>query len=114
MLHRSITANLLAAVMAFLGVTLGSGNHVATAAPSIAVRAETEVLQVLPDWMPEDSAAQLDVGLDVLVPFSIPGPFSGVPQITASGGYYSLYWFIGGGNPTLLQITGTAGGSIPA
>ena len=48
------------------------------------------------------------------MPFSIPGPFSGVPQITASGGYYSLYWFIGGGNPTLLQITGTAGGSIPA
>ena len=64
--------------------------------------------------MPPETAAQLDIGIDVLVPLSIPAPFSGVPQVSASSGYYSLYWFVGGGSPTLLQITGTAGGEIPA
>ena len=70
--------------------------------------------QSIPDWLTPDLAAQFDIGIDVLVPWSLPSPFGGTPQISTSQGYYSLYWYVGGGAPTLLQIIGQDGGSIPA
>src|SRR5215207_6144022 len=70
--------------------------------------------QVLPDWMPEESAATLAIGIDVLVPQNLPSPFSGVPQILAGSGYYSLYWYVAADAPTLLQINGTARGEVRA
>ena len=68
----------------------------------------------LPDWFSSDTAARLNVGIDVLVPSYVPEPFGGEPEVQASDGYYSLYWFIPGAPPTYLRITGTAGGEIPA
>ncbi len=68
----------------------------------------------LPDWLSSDTAARLNVGIDVLVPSYVPEPFGGEPEVQASDGYYSLYWLIPGAPPTYLRITGTAGGEIPA
>lgn len=62
---------------------------------------------------PENGAA-LDLGFPVLVPSWVPGPFGGSPAIDAGGGYYSLYWMLGGGDPTFLQVTGQVGGGLPA
>jgi hypothetical protein len=114
MLRRSITARLLIAVMLFSAVLAAARPGWVVAEPAPRINTPPVSHQTLPDWMPPESAAQLDVGIDVLVPASVPAPFSGVPQISASSGYYSLYWFVGGGAPTLLQVTGTAGGEIPA
>jgi len=67
------------------------------------------------DWMSAETAASLDLPMDVLVPTWIPAPFDQVaPSISASGGYYELYWMISGGSPTFLYITGTVGGGLPA
>lgn len=66
------------------------------------------------DYLSAANAQSLGVGIDVLVPSSVPTPFGGVPQIEASSGYYSLYWMIPGSPPTFLQVSGTAGGSLPA
>ena len=64
------------------------------------------------DWMGADSARSLDLGFSVLVPSYIPGPFGGSPSISASGGYYSLYW--GPSGRTFVEVEGTVGGSLPA
>jgi len=114
MLKRSITAWLLVAVMLMSAALVVAKPGAAVAAPGLLSSPRAVTYQSTPDWMPPETAAQLDVGIDVLVPMSIPAPFSGVPQVSASSGYYSLYWFVGGGAPTLLQITGTAGGEVPA
>jgi hypothetical protein len=114
MLKRSITAWLLVAVMLLSVVLAAARPGAVRSAPEPRITTQAVAYQTLPDWMPPETAAQLDIGIDVLVPLSIPAPFSGVPQVSASSGYYSLYWFVGGGTPTLLQITGTAGGDIPA
>lgn len=67
------------------------------------------------DWMSPEMASRLDIGMDVLVPSWIPAPFTGVqPSVSASPGYYQLYWMVGGGAPTFLYIEGVAGGSLPA
>jgi hypothetical protein len=67
------------------------------------------------DWMSPETAASLDIGMNVMVPTWIPAPFSGVaPSVTAAGGYYQLYWMVPGGAPTFLYIEGTVGGSLPA
>lgn len=66
-----------------------------------------------PGWMDADTAAQLTAGFDVLVPGWIPAPFSAQPDVSASNGFYEIYWVITGGDPTFLDITGTVGGSIP-
>jgi hypothetical protein len=97
--RRLAVAGLLWAIVALL------------AAPSASPPA---LAQGLPDWLSEDGAASLAVGIDVLVPPSLPSPFTGEPSIEASSGAYRLYWMVGGGAPTLLQISGVAGGSIPA
>lgn len=65
-------------------------------------------------YLTTGDAQSLDVGIDVLVPASVPAPFGGEPQIQASSGYYSLYWMIPGTPATYLQISGTAGASLPA
>ncbi len=66
------------------------------------------------DYLTADDAQALNVGINVLVPSYVPAPFGGEPQIDASSGYYSLYWMIPGSPPTFLQVTGTAGGALPA
>jgi hypothetical protein len=66
------------------------------------------------DWMNADQAATLDLSFNVMVPNGIPAPFAGSPSMSASSGYYSLYWVNYGGAPTFLQITGEVGGSLPA
>lgn len=67
------------------------------------------------DWMSAEMAARLDLPMDVLVPAWVPAPFDGSPpSVTASGGYYQIYWMVPGGSPTFLYIEGTAGGSMPA
>jgi len=76
--------------------------------------ASSYVAQQNVDWLSADSASSLDLGFPVLVPGWIPEPFSGEPSVSASDGYYSLYWMNGGGDPTFLQITGQVGGSLPA
>ena len=108
------TANLIAVALVLVGLLTGNLAGNSRAAPVKPGRSLHALAQSTPDWMSADSAAQLAVGIDVLVPWSLPAPFSGEPQISASSGYYSLYWFIGGGSPTLLQIIGEAGGTIPA
>lgn len=66
------------------------------------------------DYLGPDNAARLNLEFPVLVPSYVPGPFSGEPAVDAGGGYYSLYWMTSGGAPTFLQITGLAGGGLPA
>ncbi len=66
------------------------------------------------DYIGAESGAALDLGFPVLVPSWVPGPFGGTPSIDAGGGYYSLYWMNGGGEPTFLQVTGQVGGGLPA
>jgi hypothetical protein len=114
MLHRPIIARVISAVMLFSLLAVGSVPGTVAAAPAQQTNRAPVAYQVVPDWMPAEMVDQLAVGIDVLVPLAIPAPFSGIPQVSASSGYYSLYWFVGGGEPTLLQITGTAGGEIPA
>lgn len=66
------------------------------------------------DYISAGSGAALTPGFPVLVPGFVPAPFSGSPSIDAGGGYYSLYWMNSGGDPTFLQVTGQAGGVLPA
>ena len=66
------------------------------------------------DYIGADQGAALDLDFPVLVPGWVPAPFGGGPSIDAGGGYYSLYWMIGGGDPTFLQVTGQVGGGLPA
>jgi len=89
------------------------------ASGTFAAPQDSAVLSVVPsqnvDWMSPDTAATLDIGMDVMVPSWIPDPFSGMaPSVTATGGYYQLYWMIPGGSPTFLYIEGTVGGGFPA
>jgi hypothetical protein len=94
-----------------LGAMLPS---MATAAPRQGSGSNFSARFDMPDWLSADSAASLNVGIDVLVPSEPPAPFGGEPSISASDGYYNLYWLIPGSPPTFLSITGEAGGTIPA
>jgi hypothetical protein len=68
-----------------------------------------------PDWITPDVQSQLaGSNMPVLAPSSIPGPFGSLPSISASDGFYQLYWLIPGTPATYLLVTGTVGGSIPA
>src|SRR4051795_6333751 len=91
------------AVVLMLGAML---TPLSEASPAPHHSSVAENHQAVPDWMPQDLAPLFDIGVDVLVPFSLPTPFSGMPQYSASDGYYSLYWYVGGGTPTLLQVIG--------
>lgn len=66
------------------------------------------------DWLSSETASSLNLGFTVLVPGSVPSPFGGEPSVSASGGYYSLYWMNVSADPTFLQITGQVGGGLPA
>ncbi|MGC4106503.1 MAG: hypothetical protein QM753_09155 [Thermomicrobiales bacterium] len=94
-----------------LGGTLALPAIPVTAGPSATQRVGTLAQNV--DWMSSDAAASLNLGFTILVPSWVPSPFGGAPSISTSGGYYSLYWMNGGGDPTFLQITGQVGGSLP-
>jgi hypothetical protein len=111
MSHNRLVHGLISALICVTFV-LNAGQAAAVPAPGDVHQPARA--QSYPDWLTADAASQLAVGIDVLVPWTLPAPFSGLPQISASSGYYSLYWFVGGDAPTLLQIIGTAGGSIPA
>jgi len=103
-------------IMAFAALVLAFGGFSpkTLAAPGSSSFPATVLAQNV-DWMSADTAASLDLPMDVLVPSWIPAPFDSVaPSITASGGYYELYWMIPGGPPTFLYIEGTAGGGMPA
>ena len=103
------TFRLIAALaLAFLSVT-----PQAEAAPGN-VPTQPHAANQLPDWLSPETAARLNVGIDVLIPSYVPAPFGGEPEVQSSDGYYSLYWLIPGAPPTYLRITGTAGGEIPA
>ncbi|HEY7035881.1 MAG TPA: hypothetical protein VH482_31390 [Thermomicrobiales bacterium] len=67
----------------------------------------------VPGWMSAETAQQLDLGFDVLVPADVPSPFDGEPAVEAYDGYYQLYWLIAGAPPTYLLISGEVGGTIP-
>jgi len=66
------------------------------------------------DWLSPETASSLNLGFPVLVPGWVPAPFGGEPSVSASAGYYSLYWMNVADDPTFLQITGQVGGGLPA
>ena len=66
------------------------------------------------DWLSPETASSLNLGFPVLVPGWVPSPFGGEPSVSASAGYYSLYWMNVADDPTFLQITGQVGGGLPA
>lgn len=103
---RLLTGSLVLATFAAL---LGTSVLAAPGVPS-----GDQALNQNVDYLSPESAATLDLEFPVLVPSSVPGPFGGEPSVSGGGGSYSLYWMIAGGAPTLLQITGTVGGSLPA
>jgi hypothetical protein len=111
--HYRLCQTLSAGVVALSLLAGGAASSVAALPVQDTVTASLYAQNV--DWMSWETAASLDIGIDVLVPSWIPEPFSGVsPSITASNGYYQLYWMIPGGSPTFLYIEGVAGGTLPA
>lgn len=107
--NRSVPAALIALSL----LAGGAGSQVVAAPVQPNAIAMSQVQNV--DWMSPEAAASLDIGMDVLVPSWVPQPFSGVtPSVTASNGYYQIYWMVPGGAPTFLYIEGTVGGSLPA
>lgn len=111
--RRGSTVPYIFGLFAILALVLSFVSPIAEAAPGNS-RPQIAVSNQLPDWLSPETAARLGVGIDVLIPSYVPGPFSGEPEVQASDGYYSLYWLIPGAPPTYLRITGTAGGEIPA
>lgn len=64
-------------------------------------------------WLGADSSSYLtqSSGIPVMVPSWLPSPVSGAsPEIYASGGSYSIYFYAGG---SFLYITGVAGAGFP-
>ncbi len=71
--------------------------------------------QSYPGWMTPEQAAVFTNEWPALVPSYVPEPFASVvPTISIDGGYYRLYWFVGGGAPTFLDVRGYLSGYIPA
>ncbi|MEJ7839346.1 MAG: hypothetical protein WKF81_11045 [Thermomicrobiales bacterium] len=112
-LHSSHVRSLVLTAIATSSLLVGGIRAEVLAAPGIPPSTSESSAQNV-DWMSADMGSRLDLGFSVLVPTYIPGPFGGAPSVSASGGYYSLYWQLGGGSPTFLQISGTVGGSLPA
>ncbi len=103
----------LLALLLVLALLVGAYHSAAPAAAAPGPPSASSDMRAAPEWMSGDTAARLDLGFNVLVPGWVPAPFSGEPRVTASSGYYSLYWMLPGGPPTFLEITGTVGGAIP-
>lgn len=111
--HYKLRQTLSAGVVA-LSLLAGGAAYSAAALP-LQPAAMASLYAQNVDWMSSDAAASLDIGIDVLVPSWMPEPFSGgSPSITASDGYYQLYWMVPGGSPTFLYIEGVVGGALPA
>lgn len=110
-LRRGLGAVIALASAAALVILLWANS--ATAAPGHQPGAVGSRAQNV-DYLSASDAQTLDAGINVLVPASVPAPFGGAPQIQASSGYYSLYWMIPGTPATFLQVSGTAGGALPA
>lgn len=85
---------------------------VSQAAPGEHPSTESRMQNV--DYMSPEAARRLELDFPVLIPPYVPAPFSGEPAIDGGGGYYSVYWMVSAGAPTFLQVTGEAGGSLPA
>lgn len=111
--HYQMRRSLPAALMALSLLTGGVATSVVAAPAQPAAIGVMQAQNV--DWMSPETAVSLDIGIDVMVPSWVPEPFSGVaPSVTASEGYYQIYWMVPGGSPTFLYIQGTSGGSLPA
>ena len=65
------------------------------------------------DWLSDESESYLtSSGIPVMVPSWIPSPVNGVqPEISASDGSYSIYFYYSG--TTYLYLTGVAGAGFP-
>lgn len=111
--HRRLAGHILTFWLIASLLLAALGASVARGAPAPPSR-PNQAGHIIPDWMSSDTAAQLNLGFDVLVPDSLPGPLSGEPQVETGDGYYQLYWAVFGGAHTFLEITGTVGGQIPA
>jgi hypothetical protein len=107
---RSRLSRTVAALLATVLLVAGGARLATLAAPGDSGPPTVATAQNV-DWMSEEMARSLDLGFAVLVPTSIPAPYSSPPSVSASGGYYSLYWGPSGG---FLEISGTVGGSLPA
>jgi hypothetical protein len=99
-------------LIACLAMVAGFGSQATIAAPAGEHGAQQRSYQI-PEWMSQETASRLAVGIDVYVPPYVPGPFGGEPEVQAYDGYYSLYWLIPGAPPTFLHVTGEYGGVIP-
>lgn len=107
-LHKRMSAR--AITLALVSLLLLA--HVGIAAPQGPSAPALESANATPDWMTSDMVSQLSaVGFTVLAPSYIPGPFGSLPSVSASSGYYSMYWVIPGAPPTYLLVIG--GDSIP-
>jgi hypothetical protein len=114
MLTRLTRVSKRSLMIAGAALFLGGATPAVIAAPGMgAVVSYSQAQNV--DWLSTDQAQSLDVGIDVLVPSWVPAPFDAVaPSISSAGGYYEIYWMVPGLPPTFLQITGIAGGGLPA
>lgn len=64
--------------------------------------------------MTPDQAALFTNDWPSLVPSYVPEPFASViPSISVTGSEYRLYWYVGGGAPTYLDVHGYLGSNIP-
>lgn len=114
MAMRKVRFSVLVAALTSFGLVAGTVVTPVAAAPSYAATVPAVFAQNV-DWLSAEEAAKLDIGMDVQVPSWVPEPFSGTsPSVSASAGYYQLYWIISGGPPTFLYVEGVAGGSLPA
>ncbi|CAN5549403.1 hypothetical protein BH23CHL4_BH23CHL4_03890 [soil metagenome] len=102
----------LTLLLVCLALFAGISSQSASAAPVQAHATLNESYQS-PDWMSQETASRLAVGIDVYAPPAVPAPFGGEPEVQAFDGYYGLYWQIAGAPPTFLRVTGELGGVIP-
>ncbi len=99
-------------IAVLLALTLSAGWMNAAAAPGMISSTRASLQNA--GYLEADEARKLDLEFPVLVPSSVPAPFSGAPSVSGGGGSYSLYWMNPGGDPTFLYVTGDVGGSPPA
>lgn len=111
---RLVRASKRSLIVAGAALFLGGATPAVIAAPGMGAATMYSQAQNV-DWLSTDQAQKLDVGVAVLVPTWVPAPFDSVaPSVSSAGGYYELYWMVPGLPPTFLQITGIAGGGLPA
>ncbi len=100
-------------LLVVLAVLLPIGGYapVGPVAPGL----ESVAAQSYPGWMTPEQAARFANDWPALVPSYVPEPFAGVvPSISIDGTSYRIYWYVGGGAPTFLDVRGYLNGYIPA